>query len=185
MIGARDLDQGASREGDAHSLALAAVDSVVPKPATGGAIRRPSRATVRARAIAVRERGDDEVAHTDAAYLCPDLLYDPDELVADWAQRVGGLTAVVPEVGATDATQHDPNDGVGRLDDRRVGSVRHLDTAGSEKDSSTHRYASSTFSAATYSSSLTWAPQLALLPLSSTSTIERWVMKRSGAAPCQ
>src|SRR2546430_4850841 len=89
MIGARDLDQGASREGDAHSLALAAVDSVVPKPATGGAIRRPSRATVRARAVAVRERGDDEVAHTDAAYLCPDLLYYPDELVADWAQRGG------------------------------------------------------------------------------------------------
>ena len=38
MIGARDLDQGASREGDAHGLSLASVDSVVPKPAAGGAI---------------------------------------------------------------------------------------------------------------------------------------------------
>src|SRR5436190_24255039 len=118
MIGARDLHQGASREGDAHSLALAAVDSVVPNPATGGAIRRPSRATVRARAIAVRERGDDEVAHTDAAYLCPDLLYDPDELVADLAQRVGGLTGLFPWVGAQAAPRQDRTAGM-------VGSALH------------------------------------------------------------
>src|SRR5918995_2757689 len=36
-----------------------------------------------------------------------------------------------------------------------------------------------------YSSSVTYSPQVALLPSSSTSTIARWVIKRSGAAPCQ
>ena len=36
-----------------------------------------------------------------------------------------------------------------------------------------------------YSSSPTCAPHVALLPFSSTSTIERWLMKRVGAAPCQ
>src|SRR5438132_9748219 len=39
--------------------------------------------------------------------------------------------------------------------------------------------------AAPYSSSPTCAPHVALLPFSSTSTIERWLMKRVGAAPCQ
>jgi hypothetical protein len=34
-------------------------------------------------------------------------------------------------------------------------------------------------------SSLTWSPQVAGLPSSSTSSIAMWVMKRSGAAPCQ
>ncbi len=38
---------------------------------------------------------------------------------------------------------------------------------------------------APYSSSLTCSPQLTALPRSSTSSIARWVMKRSGAAPCQ
>ena len=39
--------------------------------------------------------------------------------------------------------------------------------------------------AALYSASVTWSPQVALVPSSSTSTIARCVMKRSGAAPCQ
>jgi hypothetical protein len=39
--------------------------------------------------------------------------------------------------------------------------------------------------AAPYSSSVTWAPHVALLPSSSTWSIARWVMKRVDAAPCQ
>jgi hypothetical protein len=38
---------------------------------------------------------------------------------------------------------------------------------------------------AAYSSSLTCSPQLTGLPDSSTSCIAMWIMKRSGAAPCQ
>ena len=36
-----------------------------------------------------------------------------------------------------------------------------------------------------YSSSLTWSPHVALVPWSSTSHMAMWVMKWSGAAPCQ
>ena len=110
---------------------------------------------MRAGAVAVRERGDDEVALRDAAHLCPDLLHHADELVADRAQRVGGLPAVVPKVGATDAPQHDPDDGVGPAADR--------DAAGSVIDSRTHGYTSSlaTAGATRYSWSLTCGPHVA------------------------
>jgi hypothetical protein len=84
------------------------------------------------------KRGDDEVALSDAAYLCPDLLYHADELMTDWAQRMGRLAAVVAEVGATDAPQHDPDDGVGRCGHDRVGPVGDLDGARSSIDSGTH-----------------------------------------------
>jgi len=40
---------------------------------------------VSARAVAVLERRDDEVALGDAVHLCPDLLHHADELVADEA----------------------------------------------------------------------------------------------------
>ncbi len=39
--------------------------------------------------------------------------------------------------------------------------------------------------AASYSSSVTCSPQATGLPESSASCMARWVMKRSGAAPCQ
>jgi hypothetical protein len=102
------------------------------------------RATVCARAVAVLERGNHEVALGDAVHLCPDLFHHADELVVDGsARRVGGLPAVVPEVGATDARQHDAVVRVGRRGDDRVGSVGQLNGARSGVDSSTHRYASS------------------------------------------
>jgi hypothetical protein len=40
MAGARDSDEGAAREGDAHSLPLVSVDAVVPERTTGDALRR-------------------------------------------------------------------------------------------------------------------------------------------------
>jgi hypothetical protein len=46
--------------------------------AAGDAARRISRAAVCARAVAVLEQGDDEVALGDAAHLCPDLLRHAD-----------------------------------------------------------------------------------------------------------
>ena len=98
MTGAGDPDESAVGEGHAHSLPLPSVNSVGPKRAPRDAVRRPSCAAVRARAVAELERGDDELALGDAAHLCPDLFHDSDELVADWAQRMRGLAAVVPEV---------------------------------------------------------------------------------------
>src|SRR5262245_54396025 len=43
----------------------------------------------------------------------------------------------------------------------------------------------STAGAAPYSSSVTWSPQLAPVPSSSTWNSARWLMKRVAAAPCQ
>ena len=105
-------------ERDADGLALAAVDPVVAERA---AVERSStssrRGTVRARAVAVGERGDDEVALGEAVHVDADLLHDADELVPDRAELVRRLAAVVPEVGAADAAEHDAHDGVGRRAD--------------------------------------------------------------------
>ena len=139
MTRAADNDERGVGEGDADSLALAAVESVGPERSACDTGRRPSRAAVRARAVAVLERGHDEVASVDLVHPCPHLPDDADELVADRARRVGGLPAVVPEVGAADAGQHDADDGVGRRGDHGVRPVPELDGARSGKDGSTHR----------------------------------------------
>jgi len=69
MTGPGDPDESGVRERDAHRLALAAVDSVVPERATGDAVRRPPGTTVCARAVAVCERSDDEIAFRDADHV--------------------------------------------------------------------------------------------------------------------
>jgi hypothetical protein len=71
------------REGHAHGLALTSVDDSIPERTACGAVRRPAGKAVRARAVAERERRDDEVAHGDAVDLLPDLLNHADELMAD------------------------------------------------------------------------------------------------------
>ena len=58
---------------------------------------------------------DDEVALRDVRDLGADVLDDADELVADRAGRERRVAAVVPEVRAADAGEHDADDRVGRL----------------------------------------------------------------------
>jgi adenylylsulfate kinase-like enzyme len=53
---------------------------------------------VGARTVAELESGDNDVALGDAAHLRSDLLNDANQLVADRAERVRRLAAVVPEV---------------------------------------------------------------------------------------
>jgi len=89
VAGAGDPDEGASGERDAHRLPLASVNPLVAERASGHALRRHSRTAVRACAVAVRERRNDEITNAEVPHRRPNLLHDPDELVADRAQRVG------------------------------------------------------------------------------------------------
>src|SRR5437764_935847 len=60
------------------------------------------RAAVRARAVAIDEGRDDEIALRNAPHLATDLFHHADELVADRAEIVGRLAAVVPEIRTAD-----------------------------------------------------------------------------------
>src|SRR3954453_2454662 len=112
MAGARHRHERAVGERDAYGLALAAV-AVLREEAAGQARGRDAVLAVRAGAVAVGERGDDEVALLDLLDVGADILDDADELVPDGAGRELGLTAVEPEVGAADARQDDTYDRVG------------------------------------------------------------------------
>jgi hypothetical protein len=96
-----------------------------------------------ARTVIIREWSYDEIPRRNVINICPDLLHHADELVTDWAKRVGGLPAVVPEVRATDTPEYYADDGICRRGHHRVGSIDDLNRAGSCKDGSTHDYASS------------------------------------------
>ena len=93
---------------------------------------------VRARAVAEGERRDHEVARCEVGDVGADVLDDADELVADRAGLERRVAAVVPEVRAADAGEHDAHDRVGRLDDDRVGPVAGLDRVGLVEDGCTH-----------------------------------------------
>jgi hypothetical protein len=93
---------------------------------------------VRARLVAERERGDHELALSDVADVGAHGLDDPDELMADRAGLERRVAAVVPQVRAADAGQHDANDRVGALDDDRVGPLAGLDAVGCEEESCAH-----------------------------------------------
>src|SRR3989442_1769405 len=119
-----------------HCLALAAIDAVVAESAAIDALRGDPRPAVRARAVAIDERRDDEVALRDASHLGTHLFYNASELVADCTEIVGRLTAVVPEVRAADARQHDPDDGVCGRRYHGVGTLADLDRVRSLEDCS-------------------------------------------------
>jgi hypothetical protein len=93
---------------------------------------------VGAAAIAVDERGDDEVASADALDVGTDVLDDADELVADRTDCMVGLAPVVPEVRPADAAEDDAHHGIRGLLDGRVGSIAHGDRAGAVEDRCTH-----------------------------------------------
>jgi hypothetical protein len=68
MAFAGNADERAAGEWYADRLTLATVDAVVAKRSTSDAVRRPSRATVRAGAIAVGERRNDQVSGADTSH---------------------------------------------------------------------------------------------------------------------
>ena len=101
-------------------------------------VLRPAGSTMRAGAVAEREGTDDEVPRRDALHVGPDVLDDADELMADRALRVRRVPAVVPEVGAANGSENDPNDGVRGLVDHGVRPLADLDRAGTVIDGRTH-----------------------------------------------
>ena len=137
--GAGDRDERAVGERDADRLALAAV-AVGRVEAAGDAGGRDAVPAVRARAVAEGERRDDEVALADVRDVGADVLDDADELVADRPGLERRVAAVVPEVRAADAGEHDADDRVGRLDDGRVGPVADLDPVGFDEEGCTHEH---------------------------------------------
>ena len=139
VAGAGDRDEGAVGERDADGFALAAVDGAVAEVAAGDAADRRAVQAVRAGAVAVDERGDHQVADGDGGDVAADVFDDADELVADRADGVVGLAAVVPEVRPAHAAQHDPHDGVGRLLDDRIRSGPDRDRPGPVEDGCTHQ----------------------------------------------
>src|ERR1700680_1857544 len=98
MTGTRHSDEGAARQRDSHCLALTAVDPVVAKPAPDHALRGNSSAAIWACAVAKHERRDDEVALRNASHFRTNPFHHADEFVADRAEVMGRLAAVVPKV---------------------------------------------------------------------------------------
>ena len=138
-----------------------------------------------ARAVAIDEGRNDEVALRDPLHVGTGLFHHADEFVANRTEIVGGLAAVVPEVRTANACKDHADDCVRRRADHRVGALSNLDRLRSVEDGRPHHYPSPVDGAAAYSASLTGSPQVAFVPFSSTSSIARWVMNRAGDAPCQ
>src|SRR5829696_6968254 len=85
------------------------------------------------------ERSDDELARLDQTYLAADLLDDADVLMAHRGRPVDRLDAAVgPEVRAAHAADRQSDAGVGRLDDRRVGTLLEAHVPGAIKNCSLH-----------------------------------------------
>src|ERR671916_694888 len=90
-------------------------------------------------AVRREERADDELVRLDQTHLAADLLDDADVLVAHRCRlrhRVGA--AVGPEVRAAHAGRREPDEGVGRLDDRRVRALLGTHVPGAVKHGSSH-----------------------------------------------
>src|SRR5437588_8331456 len=162
-------------------------------------------AAVRTRIVGGEERADDELARFDRPDSAADLFDDAAIFMSHRRRLSDGLKAAIgPQVRPANARRGHPDESVRRLDDRRGVALLETKIARAVENSSshcrlslpgsnpalvarsqTHRRTSSMGGAPRYSSSPTCAPHVALLPFSSTSTIERWLMKRVGAAPCQ
>src|SRR5829696_684722 len=92
------------------------------------------------------ERADDELAGLDQTYLAADLLDDADVLVAHRCRPVDRLeVAVGPEVRAAHAGDRQSDDGVGWLDDRRVGALLEAHVPGAIKNCSSHNLSPSEY----------------------------------------
>jgi len=98
MTGARHPDESGAGQGNAHRLALAAIDAVVAEASAIDALRRDPSPAVCARAVAKDEGRNDKVAFGHASHRGTDLFHNADELVAYRTEIVGRLAAVIPEV---------------------------------------------------------------------------------------
>src|SRR5829696_7955975 len=85
------------------------------------------------------ERADDELARLDQTYLAADLLDNADVFMAHWGRPVDRRDAAVgPEVRAAHAADRQSDEGVGRLDDRRVGALLETHVPGAVKNCYLH-----------------------------------------------
>src|SRR5438094_887790 len=92
----------------------------------------------------------------------------------------GQVVGRCPERRLVDVGEHDGSAGLG---ERLGGRQAHPRARSSDEGDLPAEVVGGVHAAD--SSSLTCSPQVTGLPLSSASWIARWVMKRSGAAPCQ
>src|SRR5919206_407498 len=125
---ARRRYEGAVSERDAGVLRLCAGGGTGLAVDAGRLVAGPADL---AGVVRREERADDELARLGQTYLAADLLDDADVLVAHRCRlrhRVG--PAVGPEVRAAHAGDRQSDDGVGRLDDRRVGALLETHVAG-------------------------------------------------------
>src|SRR5215203_3301979 len=125
---ARRRYEGAVSERDAGVLCLCAGGGTGLPVDAGRLVASPADL---AGVVGGEERADDELARLDQTYLTADLLDDADVLVAHRCRlrhRVG--PAVGPEVRAAHAGDRQSDDGVGRLDDRRVRALLETHVAG-------------------------------------------------------
>src|SRR5205823_12365187 len=85
------------------------------------------------------ERADDELAAFYQPDSAADFLDDAAILVAH-RRRLGRsfATAVGPQVGAADAGRREPDEGIRRLDDRRVRTFLETQVARTVKDCAFH-----------------------------------------------
>src|SRR3989442_4372011 len=193
-------DERAVRQWDTQHRRLRPADEL---PLLAGGLI--AGAAVRTRIVGGEERADNELARFDRPDSAADLFDDAAVFMSHRSRLSDGLKAAIgPQVRPANARRGHPDDSVRPLDDRRGVALLETKIAGAVEHSSSHcRLAlplsnpalvarprahartSSMGGAPRYSSSPTCAPHVALLPFSSTSTIERWLMKLVGAAPCQ
>jgi hypothetical protein len=132
----RGSDEGAVGERHAQQLGLG--------PARTGELDAGAAALVtgladRAGVVGGHERADDELAGPDVAYGGPGFLDDAGVFVAHrggLGDRVGAAPG--PQVRAAHAGGGQPDDRVGRFDDRRVRPFFDPDVAGALHDCSAH-----------------------------------------------
>jgi hypothetical protein len=119
----RHLVDGCVGERDAGVLRLQAVDQVAEDPAPAAGAEAVPALLAEAAATARRDaRDEDPVAGLDVRDGRADLDDRPDRLVAEDRPRhdLGHVSLEDVEISATDRRRVDADDGVGRLDDRRV-----------------------------------------------------------------
>jgi hypothetical protein len=129
-------DQGAVGERDAGALRLGAERADRLGVHAPGLV--PGAADL-AGVVGGEERADDELAGRQGEDLAAHLLDDADVLVPHRPRPVDLLHAAVgPQVGPAHAGRGEPDDGVGRLGDRRLVALFDADVAGGVEHRSSH-----------------------------------------------
>src|SRR5215204_4731553 len=133
---ARRCYEGAVGERDAGVLCLCAGWGTGLPVDAGRVVAGPADL---AGVVGGEERADDELAQLDQTYLAADLLDNADVFMAHWGRPVDRRDAAVgPEVRAAHAGERQSDEGVGLLDDRRVGTLLEAHVPGAIKNCSLH-----------------------------------------------